>query len=107
MFPTLARIALDVLPAQASSVPCERMFSGSKQIATDRRAQLGHIVFEELVIMKSAWGPDLYDMPAWNAAQIDEVDSFDYEELLGEDVDCAAWDDMDIAGWGDDIMMDI
>jgi hypothetical protein len=68
LFPTLARIALDVLPAQASSVPCERMFSGSKQVATDRRACLGSIVFEELVIMKSAWGPDLYDMAAWNAA---------------------------------------
>lgn len=92
MFPTLARIALDVLPAQASSVPCERLFSGSKQIATDRRACLGPIVFEELVIMKSAWGPDLYDMAAWNASQVDEVSSFDFEEMLTEDVDCAAWD---------------
>lgn len=32
--------------------------------------------------MKSAWGPDLYDMAAWNAAQIDEVVSFDYETCL-------------------------
>lgn len=94
MYPTLARIALDVLPAQASSVPCERLFSGSKQIATDRRSRLGPVVFEELVIMKSAWGPDLYDMSTWNAAQIDEVNSFDFEELLVEDVDCAAWDEM-------------
>lgn len=61
------------------------MFSGSKQIATDRRACLGSIVFEELVIMKSAWGPDLYDMAAWNAAQMDEVVSFDFEEMLEED----------------------
>ena len=44
--------------------------------------------------MKSAWGPDLYDMSTWNAAQIDEVNSFDFEELLVEDVDCAAWDEM-------------
>ena len=75
-----------------SSVPCERLFSGSKQIATDRRACLGPVVFEELVIMKSAWGPDLYDMAAWSAAQVEEVDVFDFEELLAEDVDCLAWD---------------
>ena len=36
LYPTLARIALDVLPSQASSVPCEQLFSGTKQIATDR-----------------------------------------------------------------------
>ena len=40
-FPTLARITLDVLPAQASSVPCEQLFSGTKQIATNRCAFLG------------------------------------------------------------------
>jgi hypothetical protein len=68
------------------------MFSGSKQIATDRRACLGSTVFEELVIMKSAWGPDIYDMAAWNAAQIDEVISFDFEEMLEEDKECEAWD---------------
>ena len=92
MYPTLARIALDILPAQASSVPCEHVFSGSKQIATDRRSCLGAIVFEELVIMKSAWGPELYDMSAWNAAQTDEVVSFDFEEMLEEDKDCEIWD---------------
>lgn len=93
LYPTLARIALDVLPAQASSVPCERLFLGSKQIATDRRAQLGPSVFEELVIMKSAWGSNLYDMAAWNAMQVEEVDLlFDYEEMLMEDDACAAWD---------------
>ncbi|KIJ90585.1 hypothetical protein K443DRAFT_15091 [Laccaria amethystina LaAM-08-1] len=29
-FPMLAHIALDVLPAQASSGPCERLFSSTK-----------------------------------------------------------------------------
>jgi len=86
-----------VLPAQASSVPCERLFSGSKQIATDRRASLGSKVFEELVIMKSAWGPDLYDMAAWNNSQIEEVNFFDFEEMLVDDSDCIAWEkEMDL-----------
>jgi len=96
LFPTLARIAIDVLPAQASSVPCERMFSGSKQIATDRRASLGPIVFEELVIMKSAWGPDLYDMAAWNGLQVEELEQFDFTELLLDDEDSLAWDELSV-----------
>jgi hypothetical protein len=97
LYPTLARIALDVLPAQASSVPCERLFSGSKQIATDRRASLGPVVFEQLVIMKSVWGPDLYDMAAWTASQVEEVESqFDFEELLLEDEDLSAWVEPDV-----------
>jgi hypothetical protein len=77
--------------------------SGSKQIATDRRSRLGQVVFEELVIMKSAWGPDLCDMGAWNAAQVEGVDVFDFEEMLAEDVDCATWDDLYV-GWGDDVL---
>jgi hypothetical protein len=72
------------------SVPCERLFLGSKQIATDHQVCLGPVVFEELVIMKSAWGPDLYDMVAWNEAQVEEVDLFDFEEMLIEDVDSSA-----------------
>ena len=92
LFPTLAHIALDVFTSQASSVPCEQLFSGSKQVATDHRACLGPTVFEELVIMKSVWGPDLHNMAAWNNAQTEEVDIFDFEEMLIEDVDSAAWD---------------
>ena len=38
LFPTLARIALDILPSQVSSVPCEQLFLGTRQIAVDRCA---------------------------------------------------------------------
>jgi hypothetical protein len=54
LFPTLARIALDILPCQASSVPCERLFSASKQTADLCRSSLGAKRFEELQIMKFA-----------------------------------------------------
>jgi hAT family C-terminal dimerisation region len=93
VYPTLARIALDVLPCQASSVPCERLFSGTKQIATDRRAALGPVVFEELAIMNSAWGIDLCDIGAWNAAQEEEVGIpvFEYEQILLDDVELEEW----------------
>jgi hAT family C-terminal dimerisation region len=93
LYPTLGRIALDVLPAQASSVACERIFSGSKQIATDRRSRLGPEAFEQLVMMKSAWGPGLYDMAAWNTAQVEEVDiMFDFEEMLVDDTGLLEWE---------------
>ena len=69
------------------------MFSASKQIAIDRRACLGSSVFEKLVIMGSAWRPELYDMAAWSAFQQEEVDAmFDFEEMLDEDDACLAWE---------------
>jgi hypothetical protein len=77
------------------------MFSGSKQIATDRRSRLGQTIFEKLVIMKSAWGPDICDMAAWNAEQVEDIDfTVDFKEMLADDVDCEAWDDIYVAGNG-------
>ena len=69
LYPTLVRIALDVLLSQASSVPCEQLFSGTKQIATDRHACLGAAIFKELVVMGSAWQSDIYDIAAWTGSQ--------------------------------------
>ena len=37
-------------------------------------ARLGPTVFEQLVIMGSAWRPDLYNMAAWSKFQVEEVD---------------------------------
>ena len=92
IYPTLARIALDVLPAQASFMPCERLFSGTKQVATDCRASLGPVVFEEVTITKSAWGPGLCDVAAWNATQVEEVEFFDYEQMLVDNGELEEWD---------------
>lgn len=49
--------------------------------------------------MKSAWGPDLCDVAAWNTEQVEGVDIFNFkgidgctfEEMLADDVDSAAW----------------
>jgi hypothetical protein len=48
--------------------------------------------------MGSAWRPDLYDMAAWTAFQVEEVDTmFDFEEMLEDDEACLAWEgDLDI-----------
>jgi hypothetical protein len=45
--------------------------------------------------MSSAWGPGLYDMAAWNAFQAEEIPLFDYEEMLVDEADGAAWDVLD------------
>ena len=87
----LTCIALNILPSQALSVPCEQLFLGTKQIADDCQSWLGSKVFEELAIMGSAWGLELYDSAAWSTAQVKEV-LLNYEELLPDDVDAFEWE---------------
>jgi hypothetical protein len=92
-YPTLRRVALDFLPCQASSVPCERLFSGGGEIATKRRARLGAEHFEELQMMKFVWRNNIGDLVAWNSAQVEEVDELkEYEDLLMGDEELGDWD---------------
>lgn len=42
--------------------------------------------------MKSAWGPDLCDVAAWNAAQVEDINDLDFEQMLIEDVELEGWD---------------
>ncbi len=48
MFP----VALDVLPVQASAVPCERLFSSSKETCTDRHNRILPKLLEALQVRK-------------------------------------------------------
>lgn len=97
LYPTLAQIALDILPCQASSVPCERLFSASKQTAIDRRASLGAKRFEELQVMKFAWRPKIDDLVGYNSKEVEEVqvhldDLNEYTEMLDVDESAAEFD---------------
>src|SRR5260370_12871231 len=51
-FPTLCRIALDYLPIQASSVPCERVFSSTKETNTLKRNRIHPVLMEALQTLK-------------------------------------------------------
>ncbi|KAF9478524.1 hypothetical protein BDN70DRAFT_789800, partial [Pholiota conissans] len=51
-YPLLYRIALDILPIQASAIPCEHFFSSSEQTDTDRRSNLSMFKMEELQVLK-------------------------------------------------------
>ena len=85
IFPTLGRIALDILAAQASSVPCKRLFSASKQTANDRRARLGASRFEELQLMKFAWHRNITNLAEWNSGLVEEIDLSLYCDMLAVD----------------------
>jgi hypothetical protein len=45
-------VALDILPVQASAVPCERVFSSSKETCTDRRNRILPKLLEALQFRK-------------------------------------------------------
>ncbi|KIL57399.1 hypothetical protein M378DRAFT_47871, partial [Amanita muscaria Koide BX008] len=62
LYPTLSRIALDVLPSQASSVPCERAFSSAKLTGSDRRSRMKAEIFEILQILKAKWRGNLINL---------------------------------------------
>ena len=93
LYPTLRRITLDYLACQASSVPCERLFSAGGEVATKRWAQLGAARFEELQMMKFAWRNNIGDLAAWNSAQIEEIDNEmrEFEDMLAADRDFEEW----------------
>jgi hypothetical protein len=92
LYPTLSRIALDVLPCQASSVPCEHLFSASKQTADLRRASLGAKWFEELQIIKFAWHKHIPNCAAQNQAQIEEVQLGEYRKILEAEESLPEWE---------------
>ncbi|KAG2051779.1 hypothetical protein BDR06DRAFT_573452 [Suillus hirtellus] len=63
---------MDVLPAQASSVPSERVFSSSKETCMDRRANLSPPVLEALQILKFSYKQDRLDFTSHLVAE--EID---------------------------------
>jgi hypothetical protein len=51
-YPTIFKMAMDVLPIQGSAVPCERVFSSGKYTTTARRNRLGPTMMEALQMQK-------------------------------------------------------
>ncbi|KAF7373885.1 putative AC transposase [Mycena sanguinolenta] len=56
--PYMFRVAFDVLPVQASAVPCERVFSSSEETDTIRRSSLSLKMIEMLQILKFIYRQD-------------------------------------------------
>ena len=51
-YKTLFAMAADILPVQASAVPCERVFSSSKETATVRHNRISGKLMEQFQILK-------------------------------------------------------
>ena len=68
--------------AQASSVPCERLFSASKQMADYRRSRLSSDKFEQLQIMKFSWCLNIMSYASYNSGQVEECNLEEYQDLL-------------------------
>ncbi|KAK7448043.1 hypothetical protein VKT23_013800 [Stygiomarasmius scandens] len=81
-FPILFRLALDVLSVQASAVPCERVFSSSKDI--DRRSRMLTVLVEVLQILKGMYWDDRLDYTRSWVAKASEMAEEDVNGLCTE-----------------------
>lgn len=84
-YPTIARIAIDYIPAHGTAVPCERMFSSSGKTSTYLRSQLGTKKFEEIQMMKNYWRTDKTDFARLNQESMSIVEMAPYTALLEQD----------------------
>jgi len=55
-WPTIFKLAMDILPIQALAVPCERVFSSGKETMTAGRSRLSHVMMEALQMKPGRWG---------------------------------------------------
>jgi hAT family protein len=81
---------LDVLPSQASSVPCERIFSTAKLTATDRRSRLKADIFEILQIMNPAWRDCLVNLAEVIDEDLEQCDD-EFMSFLFAEEEWEAW----------------
>jgi len=64
--PSLQGYLAPFLPIQASSVPCEWLFSSAQKIETDTHTCLGAELFEKIQILKHSWKSNLEDYACMN-----------------------------------------
>ena len=83
-YPSIFKLAMDILPIQASSVPCERIFSSSKETTTARRNRISPELMEELQMLKFSFkhSQDLNFTEEFNwNFELDQLEVFAKEEL--------------------------
>jgi hypothetical protein len=71
-FPTLFAMAMDYIAIQATSVPCERVFSSAKETDTAKRNQINPILMEALQMLKFSLKKERIDfMAGWSTSETD------------------------------------
>lgn len=51
-YPTIFRLAMDIIPIPGSAVPCERVFSSAKETMSPRRSRISAKLMEALQLLK-------------------------------------------------------
>ncbi len=95
VYPTLARIALDILPIAAASVGAEALFSQGKEVLTDRRSRLDPELFEQVQCLNFAWKPTIVDWARLNDQLTVDVYLQEFEFMYAEEVDMENDSDVD------------
>lgn len=71
-------MSLDYLPIQASSVPCERVFSSSAETDTKKRNRISPLLMEALQMLKFALKQDRLDFTSgWITSEGEMKDNND------------------------------
>jgi hypothetical protein len=63
------KVVLDILPVQASAVPCERIFSSSKETCALRRSLLSASMLEVLQVLKHLYKQEHLDFTSYLVAK--------------------------------------
>jgi hypothetical protein len=74
-YPVIFALAMDILPIQASAVPCERVFSSAKETMAPRRSRISSDLMEALQLLK-------FNMR--NGRSLDFTSGLDYTDELEE-----------------------
>ena len=85
VYPTIYAIAMDYLPIQASSVPCERIFSSSAETDTRRRNRISPLVMEALQMLKCQFRTERMDFTTgWMTLEKHMTEDCPDKDLLQE-----------------------
>ena len=89
------KVALDILPAQAFSVPCERIFSSSKETCTLRRNILSAALLEVRQVLKHLYKQERLDfMSQWVSRKEDYSIEYATETAINELVSSGKSDEL-------------
>ena len=88
-------VALDILPVQASAVPCERTFSSSKETCILRRSLLSTGTLKVLQVLKHLYKEECIDfMSHWIAKEEDYLIEKATEAAIHELVSAAKCEEL-------------
>ncbi|KAI5999086.1 hypothetical protein EDD15DRAFT_2363112 [Pisolithus albus] len=82
--PMIYRIAMDYLPVQPSSVPCEHIFLSSAETDTKKQNRISPMLMEALQLLKFSLKQDRFHFTRhWGTMENEMVRDWDREDALG------------------------